>query len=371
MLNTLAMAEQLKGDYKKAFEKADMYTTVSESLSTVERDEKLMDLYDIFVEAQHEDRPIETIIGNDIETFCENFFREKTNIGVEVFGRIYYIMKVIFVFCLLEFFFWGEESGSALTTRIDILPILGGAVTGYILIIISKYLLTPMVFKSKKMTPVSQAFLIIGLFVVSVIVCIWLISDYELKLNNLTMTVISGVYIILHLIVRSIWRWKKYGRIFGAGKEEKKLIKEFNKEVEEKSEINDLTVMLAKRFQKINKRRKKRGKEALTQEDFVKKIAKEDVIGTRITFLSVAVAIIGCAIYSVVKKDFFGVTSGIVSCVSYCGFMLGIYYWAEKPGIRQKKEIFGACEARGIDITEYVQMIQDGARRDGEAPEIE
>lgn len=74
MLDTLSMAEKLKGDYRKVFEKADMYSILS-SENEEAGDEKMMNLYDLLLEAQSNEKPVEKIVGTDIETFCKDYFK--------------------------------------------------------------------------------------------------------------------------------------------------------------------------------------------------------------------------------------------------------------------------------------------------------
>ena len=74
MLDTISMAEKLRGDYRKAFEKADMYCVIS-SENEEAADDKMMNLYDCLLEAQNNEKPIEKIIGKDIEKFCKEYFK--------------------------------------------------------------------------------------------------------------------------------------------------------------------------------------------------------------------------------------------------------------------------------------------------------
>ena len=76
MLDTISMAQQLSGEYRKVFEKADMYSMISDETSE-NVDDKMMYLYDILLEAEKENRPIQKIIGDDVEAFCNAFFEEE------------------------------------------------------------------------------------------------------------------------------------------------------------------------------------------------------------------------------------------------------------------------------------------------------
>ncbi len=54
-INAVEMAEQLKGRYREVFERADLYGTLNGFEQEVLED-KLMNLYDLLMEAQHEEK---------------------------------------------------------------------------------------------------------------------------------------------------------------------------------------------------------------------------------------------------------------------------------------------------------------------------
>ena len=74
MLDTIAMAAQLEGEYKTIFEKADMYGTLEKCSDENIRDDKMMNLYDLLLQAQIDKTPVSKIIGEDIEEFCKSYF---------------------------------------------------------------------------------------------------------------------------------------------------------------------------------------------------------------------------------------------------------------------------------------------------------
>ena len=77
MLDTIAMAAQLEGEYKIVFEKADMYGTLEKCSDENIRDDKMMNLYDLLLQAQMDKTPVSKIIGEDIEEFCKSYFKEE------------------------------------------------------------------------------------------------------------------------------------------------------------------------------------------------------------------------------------------------------------------------------------------------------
>ena len=57
MLDTISMAAQLRGEYKTVFEKADMYGALENSGDESNNDDKMMNLYDILMQAQEDNVP--------------------------------------------------------------------------------------------------------------------------------------------------------------------------------------------------------------------------------------------------------------------------------------------------------------------------
>ena len=98
MLDTISMADQLTGNYKTVFEKADMYCLI-EAGSTEEAEEKIMNLYDLLLQAQEENKPVEKIIGNNLEAFCKEYFapieEAKKKWYVFLTEGLYRIFKII------------------------------------------------------------------------------------------------------------------------------------------------------------------------------------------------------------------------------------------------------------------------------------
>lgn len=73
MINSYILyTEKLKGEYKEAFSKIDMYVGTN-YIDELSKEEMMSNLLDIFLTAQEEGRPIEKITGKNIEQFCKNF----------------------------------------------------------------------------------------------------------------------------------------------------------------------------------------------------------------------------------------------------------------------------------------------------------
>ena len=69
----ILLQDRLKGEYKDAFQKVQMYST-SNLIGEDTESELMMELLDHMLMAQEEGKPVSTIVGDDIEGFCEIFF---------------------------------------------------------------------------------------------------------------------------------------------------------------------------------------------------------------------------------------------------------------------------------------------------------
>ena len=66
----ILLQDRLKGEYKDAFQKVQMYST-SNLIGEDTESELMMELLDHMLMAQEEGKPVSTIVGDDIEGFCE------------------------------------------------------------------------------------------------------------------------------------------------------------------------------------------------------------------------------------------------------------------------------------------------------------
>ena len=133
MIDTLAMANLLKGEYKEAFTKIDMFGSMGNVNMDIYED-RILNLYDMFMEAQEEGKPVEKIIGKDIEGFCKAYYncREEKKWYVDLAKRFCNIMTILFVYCLLETLWVREDKIVFFEDRINIMPIIVGLVVGFV-----------------------------------------------------------------------------------------------------------------------------------------------------------------------------------------------------------------------------------------------
>ena len=102
MLDTIAMAAQLDGEYKTVFEKADMYGMLENGGDESVIDDKMMNLFDLLMQAQTDKMPVSKVIGEDIEEFCKSYFKEEAEKTSKWIG----VAKIIYIIA-----WWGVIAG--------------------------------------------------------------------------------------------------------------------------------------------------------------------------------------------------------------------------------------------------------------------
>lgn len=100
------LKDQLKGEYLATFDKAELYASVR-NIDSQTDEEMMMNLLDLLLTAQKEEKPVEKIIGSDIETFCHSYFEDYglKNRLQKLPKKIYHLMQSVFVLELIELFF--------------------------------------------------------------------------------------------------------------------------------------------------------------------------------------------------------------------------------------------------------------------------
>lgn len=367
MLDTIAMAKKLNGNYRKVFEKADMYSSIS-SKDTDVADDKMMNLYDLLMEAQNNDKPVEKIVGNDIEAFCKAYFlaeEEEKEMWYIKIPKVLYTTSLWITIIPLMWIIFPEEDQTFQALSINIFPYFIGLFVGIVTSVILKYVLEPIIFKSKKMKPITFYFIILIEFLGSFFLSITYMSDvFVMNIPAIWILAIFWGYDLVYLLVRSIWRYRTYGTIRKdtkenrmRKKEEKTVKKLFNDEVSNESSNNLTAKFMTKRYFRLNKRKMRRKQQELSFGEFAEIIRKEERMSgkiNRIMALLFAAFVIGSTVAQMISTGFVvGLLYGvIVAVVEAC-----IYRFTKScvdSGSKQRLQIIDECERLGVSIAEYV-----------------
>lgn len=369
MLDTISMAEKLKDDYRKVFEKADMYSTIASGNEDI-NDEKMMNLYDLLLEAQSEGKPVEKIVGADIEAFCREYFEadkdEKMKWYVRLTSTLYTACLWLTIITLIWVIF-PEEDQTIQSITIDIFPFFIGASIGIVSTIIMKYLLEPIIFKSKKLKPIVFYFIILAATFGSCILAFSISADSELmNIPAIWLLAVCGGYVVIYLLVRSLWRYRTYGTLRkdtkenrARRKEEKKIKKNFNDEVSNESTDHLTAKFMAKRYARLNKRNIRRKHQELSFSEYAALIRKEESMNGRLNLITAFIFIalvIGSAVMQMVTTGFVdGLIFGIILAVIETPIYLFLKS-SNDTGSKHRLQIIDECERLGVSITEYANM---------------
>lgn len=361
-MNSFEMAEQLKGEYKKVFEKADLYG-VLEGLNKDVYEDKLMNLYDLLIEAQYEGKAVEKIVGNDLKSFCKEYFKddEHKKWWVEILGRLFRVMVTLLILEGIELAVALSDGQKLLYTTVDVSAFVYGFIVAYIFDGVVNVVVKPMIFK-KKIKPMVYylGILIIWLFA---IVGGWvLFGGYELEIPVLPIVLVSGCYVLVYLLVTMLYRYKKLGRITKLDKEEKRAKKEFDKEISDKYLEKPTVSAMASKFKRINKRYLKKGKGELTQEEFAENVRVEECKMKKFEKWLILFAW-GGVIVSAVKEM---IINSIFDALIWTAIMGVFIFFACRFLVRTNREssetrlrVLEECEKLGITIVEYKQRLEE------------
>ena len=359
MIDYDLMEEKLRNDYKEVFQKAKLYCYVK-NIDEGVMDDMLMNLFDLLLTAQDNEKTVQSVIGQDVEKFCEEYFQDynlKERIR-HLPKSVCRIMKWI-LFCeMIELFFIEDKGVTVFQAKSNLFPYLLGVLAGYIGIVLIWSLMRPVMFKSKKIK-VYYA----GMILLVIAVCIAAIifsNQYEISVPAYITILFSFGYIVIYYIVRAIWRYKKYGTVH----KQKEIRSDYEIHSLKDAISIDIEISLpkelVKRYEKINKRLVKRGKQELTPEQFMDKIRKEDAAIPKIWRVMKYFFLV-IVLVCVIASHFAG-ENGIIGTIIFAvmltlceTFIYKLCKKAAYAGMNQKEKVLDECERLGVNIVEYVK----------------
>lgn len=261
----ILLQDRLKGEYKDAFQKVQMYSTIN-LIGEDTESELMMELLDHMLMAQEEGKPVSTIVGDDIEGFCEIFFSEYKlgNRFVDFLKTLYRIAWIMLVFAILDL-----VTGDGVLSSSDIGAIVLGGLSGSLLNLIIYLLIRPLV-KKRKINAAALNAINIVLLLASVIITCVLADRYSLNVPSWVAVTLPTVYIVVYYIVNAVANYKKYGSI----RKPKEAKLSFFGGVKE-SVSRELPEEWLKQWTKKNERRRRKGQAPLSEEEFMEKLDKQ------------------------------------------------------------------------------------------------
>lgn len=363
MIDYNAMAEQLSGEYRTIFEKVELYSDMNGIPEEIKAD-RLMNLLDLLTTAEADQKPAAEIIGSDIQRFCKDYFADydmRIKIS-EIPEKIYDVARPLLVILLLDIFLLEHPTKNIIYMKSDILPMISGLMVGILLAILLKYLVGPIIYRSKKIPAIVYYFLVIVLFIAFIVIAMNIIGDRNLQLPSFPFLVATISYIVIYLTIRSIIRYRKTGSI-----RKPKLVDpeyEFHLTKSSGSHSKDLENAtqkgLVKRYQRINKRRSRRNQAAMTTEEFIHKVRKEDTIGNTIYIWGLGIfyiAIVAGMAIDEIRESGIGIGLLILLAVM-SALYIPLFLFIRNcilQGARCRADILATWETQGITILEKKQ----------------
>lgn len=360
MLNTIAMANLLKGEYKEAFEKIDLYGSMGNIDNDIYED-RMTNLYDMFIQAQSEEKPVDKIIGDDIEMFCKKYFtvEDKGHKLGKFFGSFGWIMTLTFIYSIIELAIDVAEGNSFMKSKIDLFPIALGLVVGFILMAFGKFVNKFLTFKKNKAHPIVYYIIVLVLFVTGIIGGVSVLGDkVDINLPLYIVLIVSGILAVGINLAFIIISYKKNGTLKNLDREDKRIKKEFEEEVAFKGGLKDVASGMAFRYKRLKKKKAKKGIE-FTQADYAKHVQKDiDAEKAYNIFAGVCIVIfvIGPALSEAIAGNMMlaAIHFAIMGLVGVFTFRWFLKFNKEQN--ESYRVILAECEEKGIDVVEYYEQ---------------
>lgn len=310
--------ENLKGEYLETFEHIESYCR-TKLMSGQELEDRMGYLLDIFVTAQENNLPVSKITGGNVKDFCTAFMKDSRPAGLlnyiaELLKRISLVSVIVLVLSVLFNLMVGTENiwESVMKSSENAVWIIFGAASGVIGEIISNTIIRSFIFKVKKYRAVYHktvrgavnAVVIVG--IIAAVMC-------KLKLNipNGIIYVAGILYLLGFYIIRGVLNLKNGRKFFFSGIEYPRT--SFSRIV-----VTGMVEEFRKMYVNENKKRAKKGKPAMTEEEFNKKLEKENKTA-KISTIACCAVIGVIYIYNVIKT---ALESSVEDSVSFAFVLL-------------------------------------------------
>lgn len=368
-LNYIYHVDCLKGRYLEIFSQVELYAEVH-GIGEDAMNDGLMNLLDMLSEAQKKEELPEKIVGENLESFCENYFSNYgvKNRMVEFLNKLYSVMWFVFILEMLELIAASGEKGFRLLKHnTDILPyFFGPAILGCMVYILNT-IFKKMQFRKKISEKTYKGCILITTLLFSGIVfllCSWENSPFYYKneivpIPTFACVLVSGVYILIYKAVQMAKRYKD-NQSFRKPKEMggfyDTLIESMKK---------DIAKDFVKKFEKKNEKRVKKGQEKMTREAYIeeiKRMPEKNKQNHKRGGVVLTIFLIGVVIQVAVTSTWYDTLffSGILAVIE---FPILRYIVKENTADKALKELISDCEKQNIDVLEYGERLINDSRK--------
>lgn len=253
---------KLSGEYKSVFSDIETFGWTVD-IDSILFEEKMSELLDVFISAQEENREVGSIIGDDVNTFCRNFFDEIPKISRvrEFFDSIKRVAWCILVFDIIDILVCMGSEEESVSDISSLLFLFFGA---YVLSRLLEMGVRKSIYKKDKMNYKKRRTIVVGVDIVLMVLLLFIASKFMEGLLNISSIVevsVLAVYLIIYYLVN-------HKRL--------KADKKVRPEVSFSDRIaNELAPAMQKKFDKKNAKLMKKGKTPYTWQEFVENENRE------------------------------------------------------------------------------------------------
>lgn len=253
---------KLTGEYKSVFSDIETFGWTVD-IDNILFEEKMSELLDVFISAQEENKGVDSIIGEDVNTFCNNFFDEIPKISMvrEFFDSIKRLAWWILVIDVIDILMCIESEEKSVSDISSLLFLFFGS---YVLSRLLAMGVRKLLYRKGKMNYRKRRAIVIVtemvLIVLLMIIALKYIDDLLIIPSTVEVPVLT-VYLIIYYLVNH--------KRLKADKEERKKIGFFE------IVADDFSLGMQKKFEKKNAKLIKKGKIPYTWQEFVEKESKD------------------------------------------------------------------------------------------------
>lgn len=350
--------DQLKGEYKEAFEKVELFSMVQDIDRNTDAD-MMMNLLDLLLTAQKEGKPVEKIIGKDIKHFCREYFEGyswKSRL-IEIPKYFYRISWLLVVLSLLDLFIQsGEKNFNCYTAVMDISGFVVGIVCSVFLTYSFNVLFKTFMFRYKQFSLSVYVWVQIGCLLGSCLLFLALLGDRQINVPVFPILVAGCLYLAGFYLVRAVSRFRKYGSI-------RKHREKYDQSMWEKIEENvgkELPMELVLRYEKKNRKLEKKGKKPVTPQEYMEKLYRDNVLTRRINRSIVIGVMILCVGMGIFECFHSSLTDGLVLALLMllCQIPTVLIVRFVERALDIREVLLEKCDQQGVTLVEYVEELR-------------
>lgn len=354
------LKKRLKGDYLAVYDKVELYT-VTHHINGKTSDDMLMNLLDLLLTAQKKERPVEKVVGRNVERFCHDYFevdnrkdyiqeRLRSTCGFLWFVFIIECIDIIIQLTEGKFDFWG--------LKMNVSGFAVGLFAGMIFRVISDIAIRPWIFHFRWMTMRKYRVISVIAIILLSILGVIIFDMQNLQIPAFPVFLISGMYIFFYYAICLIIRYQKTGSLRKQSEDMQKVEQEYPDKEFLKMTAKGIIVG----YERKNRWRFRRKKEMLTPEEYTEKLRKDqgkEGVWNLITIFSILI-IYGVGVFLVSLDSTWLDTlifAGILGVLEFA-ILYATLSVTKSWGTNYIEIILDACKKENITVLDYAARLQ-------------